>query len=79
MTGVLDALIAVRVHSKFAGAGARVRVAHRLRGLWSDAQATVRIIDSAHEFSEIPGVSFEGGVVRFTLRRPSIALVVFKQ
>jgi hypothetical protein len=47
-------------------------------GMWSGAQVKVRVIDSASDFSEVPEVMFEGNVVRFTVRRPSIALVVFK-
>ena len=39
------------------------------------SRVTVRVVDEVHDFAEIPGVVWDGTTVRFTLRRPAVALI----
>ena len=39
------------------------------------SRVTVRVVDAVHDFAEIPGVTWDGTTVQFTLRRPAVALI----
>lgn len=39
----------------------------------------VRVVDATHDFSEMPGVIFEENQIRFTLRRPAVALITLRR
>jgi hypothetical protein len=47
---------------------------------WSgDARVTVRVVDDMHSFTELSGVTVRDGIVEFSLRRSSVALVTWRK
>ncbi len=47
---------------------------------WSgDARVTVRVVDDAYSFTEMPGVTVRDGVVELTLRRSAVALITWRK
>ncbi len=47
---------------------------------WSgEARVTVRVVDETHLFTELSGVTMRDGVVEFSLRRSSVALITWRK
>ena len=46
---------------------------------WAGAtQFSLRVIDAAHDFDEMPGTVLSGNAFEFTLRRPAVALILLR-
>ena len=47
---------------------------------WENAaRAEIRVVDATHNFEQMQGVQLKGGIARFPLRGPSVALISIRR